>query len=174
MNIEGAGAITQRDLVINALRMRPDRIIVGECRGPEALDMMQAMNTGHDGSMTTTHANSARDAFSRLETMVMMASQNVPDHVIRQMLASAIHIVVHCARLSDGTRKVTAISEVMGVEGEQVEMQDIFELERTGIGPRGQVLGQFTAAGVAPRVSGSAESVRRASCRIRSLRTSRN
>ena len=147
MNIEGAGAITQRDLVINALRMRPDRIIVGECRGAEAFDMMQAMNTGHDGSMTTMHANSARDAFSRLETMVMMASQNVPDHVIRQMLASAIQIVVHCARLSDGTRKVTGISEVVGVEGEQVEMQDIFVLERTGIGPRGKVLGRFTATG---------------------------
>jgi pilus assembly protein CpaF len=151
-NIEGAGAITQSDLVINALRMRPDRIILGECRGPEAFDMMQAMNTGHEGSMTTTHANSARDAFSRLETMVMMASQNVPDHVIRQMLASAIHIVVHSARLTDGTRKVTAISEVMGVEGEHVEMQDLFLLERTGIGPRGQVLGKFTAARVAPRV----------------------
>ena len=112
MNIEGAGAITQRDLVINALRMRPDRIIIGECRGPEALDMMQAMNTGHDGSMTTTHANSTRDAFSRLETMVMMASQHIPDKVIRQMLASAVHIVVHAARLADGTRKVTGISEV--------------------------------------------------------------
>jgi pilus assembly protein CpaF len=151
-NIEGAGAVTQRDLVINALRMRPDRIILGECRGPEAFDMMQAMNTGHDGSMTTTHANSARDAFSRLETMVMMASQNVPDHVIRQMLASAIHIVVHCARLSDGTRKLTAISEVMGVEGELLDMQDIFVLERTGLGPHGQVLGKFTTAGVPPSV----------------------
>src|SRR6266849_7478038 len=123
MNIEGAGAITQRDLVINSLRMRPDRIIVGECRGAEAFDMMQAMNTGHDGSMTTTHANSARDAFSRLETMVMMASQNVPDTVIRQMLTSAIQIVIHCARLSDGTRKLTSISEVIGVEGEHVDMQ---------------------------------------------------
>src|SRR6202045_4262834 len=126
VNIEGAGAITQRDLVINALRMRPDRIIVGECRGPEAFDMMQAMNTGHDGSMTTTHANSALDAFTRLETMVMMASQNVPDHVIRQMLASAIHIVVHCARLTDGSRKLTGISEVLCVEDGHVQMQDIF------------------------------------------------
>ncbi len=152
MNIEGAGAITQRDLVINALRMRPDRIIVGECRGAEAFDMLQAMNTGHDGSMTTVHANSARDAFSRLETMVMMASQHVPDHVIRQMLASAIQIVVHCARLSDGTRKVTGISEVMGVENEQVDMQDIFTLERTGIGPRGNITGRFKATGVRPRV----------------------
>src|SRR5579871_5095675 len=151
MNIEGAGAITQRDLVINALRMRPDRIIVGECRGPEAFDMMQAMNTGHDGSMTTTHANSARDAFSRLETMVMMASQNVPDHVIRQMLASAIHIVVHCARLSDGSRKLTAISEVMGVEGEVLDMQEIFVLERSGMGARGRILGKFVATGVRPQ-----------------------
>ncbi len=150
MNIEGAGAITQRDLVINALRMRPDRIILGECRGPEAFDMMQAMNTGHDGSLTTTHANSARDAFARLETMVMMASQHVPDHVIRQMLASAVHIVVHCARLSDGARKVTAISEVLGVEEEHVQMQDIFMLERTGMGARGQVLGKFAATGIQP------------------------
>ena len=150
VNIEGAGAITQRDLVINALRMRPDRIIIGECRGPEAFDMMQAMNTGHDGSMTTTHASSPRDAFSRLETMVMMASQNVPDHVIRQMLASAIQIVIHCARLSDGTRKITAITEVAGIDGEQVEMQDIFTLERSGIGPRGQVVGKFAATGVQP------------------------
>jgi pilus assembly protein CpaF len=150
MNIEGAGSITQRDLVINALRMRPDRIVVGECRGPEAFDMMQAMNTGHDGSMTTTHANSTRDAFSRLETMVMMASQNVPDRVIRQMLASAIQIVVHCARLSDGTRKVTSVSEVTGVESDQVEMQDIFALERTGVSPRGRILGRFAAVGVKP------------------------
>jgi len=149
-NIEGAGAISQRDLVINALRMRPDRIIVGECRGPEAFDMMQAMNTGHDGSMTTTHAASPRDAFSRLETMVMMASQNVPDHVIRQMLASAIQIVIHCARLSDGTRKLTAISEVLGAEGGHLEMQDLFLLERTGIGTHGQVTGKFLATGVRP------------------------
>jgi pilus assembly protein CpaF len=151
MNIEGAGAITQRDLVINALRMRPDRIIVGECRGPEAFDMMQAMNTGHDGSMTSTHANSARDAFSRVETMVMMASQNVPDHVIRQMLASAIRLVIHCARLTDGSRKLTGISEVLGVEDGHVQMQDIFVLERTGVGPRGRVLGKFAATGVRPQ-----------------------
>jgi pilus assembly protein CpaF len=151
MNIEGAGAITQRDLVINALRMRPDRIIVGECRGPEAFDMMQAMNTGHDGSMTSTHANSARDAFSRVETMVMMASQNVPDHVIRQMLASAIQLVIHCARLTDGSRKLTGISEVLGVEDGHVQMHDIFVLERTGVGPRGRVLGKFAATGVRPQ-----------------------
>src|SRR5881397_4408737 len=142
-NIEGAGAITQRDLVINTLRMRPDRIIVGESRGAEALDMLQAMNTGHDGSMTTVHANAPRDAFSRLETMVMMASQHVPDKVIRQQLASAIHIVLQCARLADGARRVVAISEVVGVEHDQVEMQDIFEFTRTGISPRGKVLGSF-------------------------------
>jgi pilus assembly protein CpaF len=149
-NIEGAGAITQRDLVINTLRMRPDRIVVGESRGPEALDMLQAMNTGHDGSMTTVHANAARDAFSRLETMVMMASQHVPDKVIRQQLASAINIVVHMARLSDGSRKVMAIAEVTGVEKQQVSMNDIFEFERTGIGARGRVLGKFRGSGVEP------------------------
>jgi pilus assembly protein CpaF len=149
-NIEGAGAITQRDLVINTLRMRPDRIIVGESRGTEALDMLQAMNTGHDGSMTTVHANSPRDAFSRLETMVMMASQHVPDKVIRQQLASAINIVVHTARMADGTRKATGIAEVVGVENDLVEMQDIFEFERTGISARGKVVGRFHATGARP------------------------
>src|SRR5215813_927965 len=149
-NIEGAGAITQRDLVINTLRMRPDRIIVGESRGAEALDMLQAMNTGHDGSMTTVHANAARDAFSRLETMVMMASQHVPDKVIRQQLASAINIVIHVARLSDGTRRVMSISEVTGVEDDQVQMQDLFEYERTGVSNRGKVLGKFRGCGVTP------------------------
>jgi pilus assembly protein CpaF len=149
-NIEGAGAISQRDLVINTLRMRPDRIIVGESRGAEALDMLQAMNTGHDGSMTTVHANAPRDAFSRLETMVMMASAHVPDKVIRQQLASAIHIVVHCSRMSDGTRKVTGIAEVMGVENDLVEMQDLFMFDRTGISPRGKVLGSFRGMGARP------------------------
>ncbi len=150
MNIEGAGAITQRDLVINALRMRPDRIIIGECRGSEAFDMMQAMNTGHDGSMTTTHANSARDAFSRLETMVMMASQNIPDRVIRQMLVSAIHIVIQCARLNDGTRKVISISEVAGIEDDQAQLNEIFRFERTGVSPRGRTLGMFSGSGEKP------------------------
>jgi pilus assembly protein CpaF len=150
VNIEGAGAITQRDLVINALRMRPDRIIVGECRGAEAFDMMQAMNTGHDGSMTTTHANSSRDAFSRLETMVMMVSQNVPDVVIRHMLASAVQIVLHCSRLADGTRKMTAISEVIGVERDQVEMRDLFLLERSGLDAQGRVVAKFVATGERP------------------------
>jgi len=149
-NIEGAGAITQRDLVINTLRMRPDRIIVGESRGAEALDMLQAMNTGHDGSMTTVHANAPRDAFSRLETMVMMASQHVPDKVIRQQLASAINIVVHCARLSDGTRKVTGVAEVAGIAHDQVEIEDIFQFDRSGISQRGKVLGRFRATGTRP------------------------
>ncbi len=149
-NIEGSGAITQRDLVINSLRMRPDRIIVGESRGPEALDMLQAMNTGHDGSMTTVHANSPRDAFSRLETMVMMASQHLPDRIVRQQLTSAINIVVHLARLIDGSRRVTTISEVLGVKDEQVELQDLFLFDRTGIAPSGKVLGKFQATGLHP------------------------
>ena len=149
-NIEGAGAITQRDLLINTLRMRPDRIIVGESRGAEALDMLQAMNTGHDGSMTTVHANTTRDAFSRLETMVMMASQHVPDKVIRQQLASAINIVVHCNRLADGARRVTGIAEVVGVENDHGGDAGLFEFERTGISPRGKVVGFFRASGNTP------------------------
>ena len=150
MNIEGAGAITQRDLVINALRMRPDRIIIGECRGPEALDMMQAMNTGHDGSMTTCHANSGQDAFSRLETMVMMAAASMPDNVIRQMLASAVHLVVHITRLNDGSRKVLGVSEVTGMEDEAITMADVFRLEREGVSERGHTIGRFGATGYRP------------------------
>ena len=146
-NIEGAGAITQRDLVINALRMRPDRIIIGECRGPEALDMLQAMNTGHDGSMTTTHANTPFDCFSRLETMVMMASQHIPDKVIRHMLASAVHIVVQTARLPDGSRKVIAISEVAGVEGDHIELTELFTFERDGVSATGKSVGRFKGQG---------------------------
>src|SRR4051812_42458009 len=132
MNIEGAGAITQRDLVINTLRMRPDRIIVGESRGAEALDMLQAMNTGHDGSMTTCHANTAQDTFSRLETMVMMGAGGVPDKVIRQMLTAAIHIVIQMHRLQDGSRKVTSIAEVRGIEGDRVAIDEIFTFDRQG------------------------------------------
>jgi len=147
-NIEGAGSITQRDLVINALRMRPDRIIVGECRGSEALDMLQAMNTGHDGSMTTTHANTAVDCFSRLETMVMMASQHIPDKVIRHMLASAVNVVVQTARLPDGTRKVVSISEVTGVEGDAIALQEVFGFDREGVGARGKAVGRFAGRGV--------------------------
>ena len=151
-NIEGAGAITQRDLVINALRMRPDRIIIGECRGPEAFDMMQAMNTGHDGSMTTTHANTARDAFTRLETMVMMASQNIPDYVIRSMLVSAVQIVVQCSRLTDGTRKIMSICEVRGAEDDAVLMEDIFLFDRAGVTASGGIHGTFRATGIKPLV----------------------
>jgi pilus assembly protein CpaF len=147
-NIEGSGQITQRDLVINALRMRPDRIIVGECRGPEALDMLQAMNTGHDGSMTTTHANTAIDAFSRMETMVMMASQHIPDKVIRHMLASAVNIVVQTGRMPDGSRKVLSISEVAGVEDDQVQLQDLFVFERHGVSRSGKAVGTFKGMGV--------------------------
>ncbi len=154
MNIEGAGEISQRDLVINALRMRPDRIVIGECRGPEAMDMMQAMNTGHDGSMTTCHANTARDAFSRLETMVMMASSSIPDRVIRQMLASAVQIVIQAARLTDGSRKILSISEVIGVDDDQVIMEDIFLFDRSGIGKTGKALGTFRATGHIPQVLG--------------------
>lgn len=151
-NIEGAGAISQRDLVINALRMRPDRIIIGECRGAEAFDMMQAMNTGHDGSMTTVHANSAFEAFSRLETMVMMASQHVPDYVIRQMLAAAVQVVVHMHRLSDGTRKITSICEVRETDGTTTDIHEIFRLDREGVSQSGKVLGKFRATGVVPHV----------------------
>ena len=150
-NIEGAGAITQRDLVINALRMRPDRIIIGECRGSEAFDMMQAMNTGHDGSMTTVHANTARDAFSRLETMVMMASQHVPDYVIRQMLSAAVNLVVHMNRLPDGSRKIITIAEVNETDGDTVDMHEVFRLEREGISPSGKVLGRFRGTGYVPK-----------------------
>jgi pilus assembly protein CpaF len=153
MNIEGAGAITQRDLVINALRMRPDRIVIGECRGAEALDMLQAMNTGHDGSMTTCHANSVTDAFSRLETMVMMGTANVPDKVVRQMLASAIHIVVQMTRLNDGSRKIVSIGEVRGVEGDHVILDEIFKFEREGITETGRAAGRFRATGHVPQVS---------------------
>jgi len=150
VNIEGVGAVTQRDLVINSLRMRPDRIVIGECRGPEALDMLQAMNTGHEGSMTSVHANSPRDAFGRLETMVMMASEHIPDRVIRQMLASAIHLVVHTVRLSDGTRKVASITEVLGMEGDHILMEDVFVFERFGLSRRGRVIGKFRATGCRP------------------------
>jgi pilus assembly protein CpaF len=152
-NIEGKGAIRQRDLVINALRMRPDRIIVGEVRGEEALDMLQAMNTGHDGSLTTIHANAPRDALYRLNTMVAMANLNIPDKAIRQQIASALELVIQVTRLSDGTRKVTSISEVTGMEGEVITMQEIFLFERSGLTPRGDVIGRFRATGIRPKCS---------------------
>ncbi len=150
-NIEGNGAIRIRDLVINALRMRPDRIIVGEVRGEEALDMLQAMNTGHDGSLTTIHANTPRDAVGRLEVMVGMANANMSVRSIRQQVSSAIDLMVQVARFSDGSRKVTYVTELVGLEGDQVTMQDIFTFEKTGVAENGKVLGRFKATGVRPR-----------------------
>ena len=152
-NIEGKGAIVQRHLLINALRMRPDRIIVGEVRGEEALDMLQAMNTGHDGSLTTIHANSPRDAISRLEVMIGMASSNLNVRSIRQQVASAIDLFVQCSRLADGTRKVTYITECLGMEGELVTTQDIFLFERTGLSSEGKVMGRYRPTGVRPKFS---------------------
>ena len=150
-NIEGTGAIRIRQLVINALRMRPDRIVVGEVRGEEALDMLQAMNTGHDGSLTTIHANSPRDALSRLEVMVGMANASMSVRSIRQQIASAVDIVVQIARLSDGTRRVTAFTECTGMEGDEITMQEIFVFERTGLTEQGRVTGQFRATGIRPK-----------------------
>ena len=152
-NIEGKGAVRQRDLVVNALRMRPDRIIVGEVRSDEALDMLQAMNTGHDGGLTTIHANSPRDALYRLDTMVAMSNLNIPEKAVRQQTASAINLVIQVTRLSDGTRKVTSISELTGMEGEMITMQDIFVFERSGLRRDGKVCGRFRATGVRPKCS---------------------
>jgi len=150
-NVEGAGAVPQRMLLINALRMRPDRIIMGEVRGSEAIDMLQAMNTGHDGSLTTLHANTPRDALARLETMISMAGLNLPEKGMRQQIASAINVVVQVGRLTDGTRKIVSISEISGMEGDVITMQEIFVFEREGIGSQGQVIGQFRATGIRPR-----------------------
>ncbi|MFQ5890171.1 MAG: CpaF family protein [Gemmatimonadota bacterium] len=150
-NIEGAGEVTQRLLLINALRMRPDRIILGEVRGAEAVDMLQAMNTGHDGSLTTLHANNPRDALARLETMISMAGLNLPEKGMRQQIASAINVVIHVGRLSDGRRKVMTIAELTGMEGNIITMQDIFLYEREGIDESGQVIGRFRATGIRPR-----------------------
>ncbi|SPE31705.1 Type II secretion system protein E [Acidobacteriia bacterium SbA2] len=152
-NVEGKGAVRQRQLVINCLRMRPDRIVVGEVRGDEALDMLQAMNTGHDGSLTTIHANSPRDALTRLETMVAMANLNIPESAIRRQVASALDLIIQVSRMSDGTRKVINVSEVVGMEGDVVTMQDIFEFRKTGIGEKGEVLGEFLPSGIRPRLS---------------------
>ena len=150
-NIEGKGSIQQRQLVINSLRMRPDRIIVGEVRGEEALDMLQAMNTGHDGSLTTVHANTPRDALSRLETMVAMSKMNIPEKAIRRQIASALDVVVQVSRLSDGTRKVVTVAEITGMEGDIVTMQDIFVFQKRGIRENGEVLGEFVPTGVRPK-----------------------
>jgi pilus assembly protein CpaF len=150
-NVEGTGAVPPRLLVVNALRMRPDRIIVGEVRSAEAVDMLQAMNTGHDGSMTTLHANSPRDALSRLETMVAMADLNLPDRAMRAQISSAIDIVVQASRLSDGSRKVVRISELVGMEGDVITMQDIFAYEQTGVDQEGRVAGRMAPTGIRPR-----------------------
>jgi len=150
-NIEGAGAIRQRQLLINSLRMRPDRIIMGEIRGEEAFDMLQAMNTGHEGSMTTIHANTPRDALSRLESMVAMGNMNIPERSVRQQIASAIAIVIQVTRLSDGTRKVTSISEITGMEESTISMHEIFAFKRKGIGPDGRVIGAFQPTGIRPK-----------------------
>jgi pilus assembly protein CpaF len=163
-NIEGKGAVRQRQLVINSLRMRPDRIVVGEVRGEEAFDMLQAMNTGHEGSMTTVHANSQRDALARVENMVSMANLNIPERAVRHQIASAVHAVMQIARMSDGTRKVIAISEITGMEGDVITMQDIFVFERHGIDESGKVRGAFRATGVRPRF---ADRLALSGCRLR-------
>ena len=150
-NIEGRGEVTQRDLVKNALRMRPDRIVIGEVRSGEAIDMLQAMNTGHDGSLTTIHANTPRDALARLETMIQMTGMRLSDRAMRQQIASAIHLVIQVARLSDGTRRLTSISEITGMEGDTITMQEVFHFERRGIDAEGKVIGRFRPTGVRPR-----------------------
>jgi len=150
-NVEGKGAIFQRQLVINSLRMRPNRIIVGEVRGEEALDMLQAMNTGHDGSLTTIHANSPRDAIARMETMAMMANLNLPEKAVRKQIASAVTLVLQVSRFADGTRRLTHISEITGMEDDVVSMQDVFVFEKRGVSPEGRTLGSFTATGIRPK-----------------------
>jgi pilus assembly protein CpaF len=147
-NVEGKGEVTQRELLKNCLRMRPDRVIVGEVRGAEVLDMLQAMSTGHDGSICTVHSNTARDSMQRLEMMMLLAGANIPQKAMRQQIATAINMVVHVSRLSDGSRKVMKVAEITGMEGDVVMMQDLFEFKRTGIGPGGKVLGQFRHTGV--------------------------
>jgi pilus assembly protein CpaF len=150
-NIEGKGAIRQRQLVINALRMRPDRIVVGEVRGEEAVDMLQAMNTGHEGSLTTVHANTPRDLLSRIETMVMMAGMELPIRAIREQIASAVDFIVQQSRFRDGTRKIVNITEVTGMEGDIISLQDIFVYEQTGIDDRNKILGRFKPTGIIPK-----------------------
>ena len=163
-NIEGKGAVRQRQLVINSLRMRPDRIVVGEVRGEEAFDMLQAMNTGHEGSLTTVHANSPRDALARVENMVSMANLNIPERAVRHQISSAIHGVIQIARLSDGSRKVISVSEITGMEGEIIAMQDIFTFERMGIDESGKVRGVFRATGIRPHF---ADRLAVSGCRLR-------
>src|SRR6201987_1521544 len=150
-NIEGRGGVKQRELVVNSLRMRPNRIIIGEVRGEEALDMLQAMNTGHDGSLTTIHANSPRDAIARMETMAMMANLNLPEKAVRKQIASAVTLVLQVSRFADGTRRITYISEITGMEVDVVSMQDVFVFEKQGVSPEGKTLGAFTATGIRPK-----------------------
>jgi pilus assembly protein CpaF len=150
-NIEGKGEVSQRDLVKNALRMRPDRIVIGEVRGAEAIDMLQAMNTGHDGSLTTIHANTPRDALARLETMIQMTGMRLSDRAMRQQIASAVNLVIQVARLTDGTRRITSISEITGMEGDTITMQEVFIFDRRGVDKDGKVLGKFRPTGVRPR-----------------------
>jgi pilus assembly protein CpaF len=150
-NIEGKGEVSQRDLVKNALRMRPDRIVIGEVRGGETIDMLQAMNTGHDGSLTTVHANSPRDALARLETMIQMTGMRLSDRAMRQQISSAVNLVIQVSRLTDGTRRITSISEVTGMEGDTTVMQEIFKFEQTGVDNTGKVMGHFKASGIRPR-----------------------
>ncbi|MBO6624681.1 MAG: CpaF family protein, partial [Roseicyclus sp.] len=147
-NVEGKGAVTQRDCLRNALRMRPDRIIVGETRGDEVIDMLQAMNTGHDGSMTTIHANSARDACSRLENMIAMSGIEMPIKAVRAQISSAVNLIVQASRLQDGSRRMVSITEVTGMEGEVISMQEVFRYQRLGLKPDGKIIGRFTACGV--------------------------
>jgi pilus assembly protein CpaF len=162
-NIEGKGSVRMRQLVINSLRMRPDRIVVGEVRGEEAFDMLQAMNTGHEGSLTTVHANSPRDALARVENMVSMANLNIPERAIRQQIANAVHAVVQVARLSDGSRKVITVSEVIGMDGDSITLQDIFVFERSGIDESGKVRGAFHSTGHPPHF---VERLATAGCRL--------
>ena len=150
-NIEGKGQIAPRDLVINSLRMRPDRIIVGEVRGAEAFDMLQAMNTGHDGSLTTIHANTPRDSLTRLESMILMTGVQLPEKAMRFMISSALDLIIQGSRLPDGTRKITSVSEVVGMEGEMITLQDIFVFEKKGLDENGKVLGRFRATGIRPK-----------------------
>ena len=163
-NIEGKGAVRMRQLVINSLRMRPDRIVVGEVRGEEAFDMLQAMNTGHEGSLTTVHANSPRDALARVENMVSMVNLNIPERAVRHQVASAIHAVVQIARLADGSRKLQTVSEIVGMEGDTISMQDIFVFDRTGIDESGKVRGVFRATGIRPHF---ADRLATGGCRLR-------
>ena len=157
-NIEGRGEIGQRELVKNCLRMRPDRVIIGECRAGETLDMMQAMNTGHEGSMTTVHANTTRDAINRIEVLIMMAGFEIPTKAMRQMVSSAVNLIVQVNRLSGGKRKVTRISEITGMEGDQMQMHDIFGFEQKGVNEQGHAIGHFYATGVRPRILDKIES----------------